>query len=146
MYTEKELWEKLLKANSQEEVKALLGEAITDEQAAQMWRDVQTVRGALDEIEDDELKDVNGGYVFHHVDNDRGIDEYQVIDDTTGEVLAGHERRLDAMIDSRQRGFSVQPLVWAALQNLRREYKEACEREAEERRENIQRSRSIFLP
>ena len=146
MYTEKELWEKLLKANSQEEVKALLGEAITDEQAAQMWRDVQTVRGALDEIEDDELKDVNGGYVFHHVDNDRGIDEYQVIDDTTGEVLAGHERRLDAMIDSRQRGFSVQPLVWAALQNLRREYKEACEREAAQKEIEDKWRQSIILP
>ena len=143
MNTEKEMWEKLLKANSQEEVKALLGEAITDEQAAQMWRDVQTVRGALDEIEDDELKDVNGGYVFHHVDNDRGIDEYQVIDDTTGEVLAGHERRLDAMVDSRQRGFSNNSLTWVALQRLRSEYKAACEREAEEREK---RRQSIILP
>ena len=146
MNTEKEMWEKLLKANSQEEVKALLGEAITDEQAAQMWRDVQTVRGALDEIEDDELKDVNGGYVFHHVDNDRGIDEYQVIDDTTGSVLAKHERRLDAMIDSEQRGFSAKPLVWVALQNLRREYKEACEREAEEKANADGRGPGIILP
>ena len=143
MNTEKEMWEKRLKANSQEDVKALLGESITDEQAAQMWRDVQTVRGALDEIEDDELKDVNGGYVFHHVDNDRGIDEYQVIDDTTGEVLAGHERRLDAMVDSRQRGFSNNSLVWSALQRLRREYKAACERDAEQRE---RRRQSIILP
>ena len=143
MYTEKELWEKLLNANSQEEVKALLGEAITDEQAAQTWREVQVVRGGLDEIEDNELKDVNGGYVFHHVDNDRGVDEYQVIDDTTGEVLAKHERSLDAMIDSRQRGFSNNSLVWSALQRLRREYKAACEREAEERE---RRRQSIILP
>ena len=31
----------LLKANSLEEMKALLGEAITDEQAAQTWRELK---------------------------------------------------------------------------------------------------------
>ena len=64
MEISKELKEKLLKANSPEEMKALLGEAVTDEQAAQMWLEAQALRGALDEMDDGELDAVNGGIRF----------------------------------------------------------------------------------
>ena len=59
----KELKEKLLKANSEEEVKALLGDQATEEDAAFVWEKLQAKKaeGALSEVDDDELEAVSGG-------------------------------------------------------------------------------------
>ena len=59
----KELKEKLLNANSEEEVKALLGDEVTLEDAAFVWEKLQAKKaeGALSEVDDDELEAVSGG-------------------------------------------------------------------------------------
>ena len=59
----KELKEKLLKANSLEEVRALLGDTATEEETARVWRDIQRHRAPDDlvETDDDELEAVSGG-------------------------------------------------------------------------------------
>ena len=59
----KELKEKLLNANSEEEVKALLGDQATEEDAAFVWEKLQAKKaeGALSEVDDDELEAVSGG-------------------------------------------------------------------------------------
>ena len=59
----KELKEKLLKADSEEEVKALLGEEIKEEEAAAIWREIEALKAApeLEKVDDDELEAVNGG-------------------------------------------------------------------------------------
>ena len=100
----------------------------------------------MENIEDTELDSVNGGLVFQHYDVGKDTIESQVIDDRTGEVLATHQWRHEAQRDCRQRGISADDALWSTVDRIRTEYKEACEREAEERRDNIQRSRSIFLP
>lgn len=101
----------------------------------------------MENIEDTELDSVNGGYVFDHLDYATGDTEYQVIDDKTGEVLARYTRLREAQKDCRERGISDEGAVWATIDRIRTEYKEAnYDPEAEARRDNIQRSRSIFLP
>ena len=59
----KELKEKLLNANSEEEVKALLGDAFTRADAAFVWEKLQAKKaeGALEALDDDELEAVSGG-------------------------------------------------------------------------------------
>ena len=59
----KELKEKLLKANSEEEVKALLGDEVTAADAAFVWEKLQAKKdeGALEALDDDELEAVSGG-------------------------------------------------------------------------------------
>ena len=59
----KELKEKLLNANSEEEVKALLGDQATEEEKAKVWNEIQRKRSQenLEEADDDELEVVNGG-------------------------------------------------------------------------------------
>ena len=59
----KELKEKLLNANSEEEVKALLGDAFTPADAAFVWEKLQAKKaeGALEAVDDDELEVVAGG-------------------------------------------------------------------------------------
>ena len=58
----KELKEKLLKANSEEEVKAILGDEATQEEAAFVWEKVQAKKAEiLEAVDDDELEAVNGG-------------------------------------------------------------------------------------
>ncbi|MBR3431845.1 MAG: hypothetical protein IKG87_17275 [Clostridia bacterium] len=58
----KELREKLLTANSEEEVKALLGDQATEEEAARAWHEIQKSRepGDLEQLDDDELEAVSG--------------------------------------------------------------------------------------
>ena len=60
----KELREKLLTANSEEEVKALLGDEVTAADAAFVWEKLQAKKdeGALEALDDDELEAVSGGY------------------------------------------------------------------------------------
>ncbi len=59
----KELREKLLNANSPEEVKALLDGQATEEEAARAWHEIQMSRGPgdLEEVDDDEMEAVAGG-------------------------------------------------------------------------------------
>ena len=59
----KELKEKLLNANSEEEIKALLGEEVTAADAAFVWEKLQAKKaeGALEALDDDELEAVSGG-------------------------------------------------------------------------------------
>ena len=59
----KELKEKLLNANSEEEVKALLGDAFTPADAAFVWEKLQAKKaeGTLEALDDDELEAVSGG-------------------------------------------------------------------------------------
>ncbi len=59
----KEMKEKLLTANSEEEVKALLGDAFTPADAAFVWEKLQAKKdeGALEALDDDELEAVSGG-------------------------------------------------------------------------------------
>ena len=59
----KELKEKLLNANSEEEVKAMLGDQATEKDAARAWREINARLAApnLEEVEDDELEAVSGG-------------------------------------------------------------------------------------
>ena len=59
----KELKEKLLTANSEEEVKALLGEEITEEEAAVLFQEIQKRKEAddLKALDDGNLENVAGG-------------------------------------------------------------------------------------
>ncbi len=59
----KELREKLLNANSEEEVKALLGDAVKEEEAAAIWKEIEALKAAPDlkKMDDDELEAVSGG-------------------------------------------------------------------------------------
>ena len=58
----KELKEKLLNADSEEEVKSLLGGS-TEEKASEIWQEIEAYHGAmgLEEVDDDELEAVSGG-------------------------------------------------------------------------------------
>ena len=59
----KELKEKILNANSEEEVKAILGDEATPEEAAFIWEKLQAKKaeGELEAVDDDELEAVSGG-------------------------------------------------------------------------------------
>ena len=58
----KELKEKLLKADSEEEVSALLGEEAAEEEKARIWHEIQKNRHSdLENVDDDELEAVSGG-------------------------------------------------------------------------------------
>ncbi len=59
----KELKEKLLNANSEEEVKALLGDVVKEEEAAAIWKEIEALKAAPDlkKMDDDELEAVSGG-------------------------------------------------------------------------------------
>ena len=58
----KELKEKLLNADSEEEVKSLLGGS-TEEKASEIWQEIEAYHGAmgLEKVDDDELEAVSGG-------------------------------------------------------------------------------------
>ena len=60
MSIDKELREKLYHANSEGEVKALLGENAKDEETIRTWNEILTHRD-LEKLDDDELEAVNGG-------------------------------------------------------------------------------------
>ena len=59
----KELKEKLLKTESAEEVKALLGDEVTEEETARLWYEIRKTREPrdLEKVDDDEMEAVNGG-------------------------------------------------------------------------------------
>ena len=59
----KELKEKLLKANSEEEVKALLGDAVKEEDVTKIWKEIEAHKADPDlkKVDDDELDAVSGG-------------------------------------------------------------------------------------
>ena len=59
----KELREKLLNANSEEEIKALLGEEITEEEATALFQEIRKRKEAddLKALDDGNLEDVAGG-------------------------------------------------------------------------------------
>ena len=59
----KELKEKLLNADSEEEVKALLGDEVTEEEAALLFGEIRKRKEAddLKTLDDDSLEDVVGG-------------------------------------------------------------------------------------
>ena len=59
----KELKKKLLGANSEEEVKALLGDAVKEEDVTKIWKEIEAHKADPDlkKVDDDELEAVNGG-------------------------------------------------------------------------------------
>ena len=59
----KELKEKLPKANSEEEVKALLGDSVTEKDVTKIWKEIEAHKAApdLEKVDDDELEAVSGG-------------------------------------------------------------------------------------
>ena len=63
MENPKELKEKLLTANSEEEIKALLGDEITEEEAAVLFKEIRKRKEAddLKALDDDNLEDVAAG-------------------------------------------------------------------------------------
>ena len=63
MENPKELKEKLMTANSEEEIKALLGVEITEEEAAVLFQEIRKRKeaGDLKALDDDNLEDVAGG-------------------------------------------------------------------------------------
>ena len=63
MEISKELKEKLLKANSEEEVNAILGDQATEEEITRTWQEIEHHRPAegLEAVDDDELDAVSGG-------------------------------------------------------------------------------------
>ena len=63
----KELKEKLLKANSEEEVKALLGDQATEAECSRAWREIQKSQ-AMEAVDDDELASVSGGFYDIFID------------------------------------------------------------------------------
>ena len=58
----KELKEKLLNANGEDEVKSLLGGS-AEEKASEIWQEIEAYHGAmgLEKLDDDELEAVSGG-------------------------------------------------------------------------------------
>ena len=62
----KELKEKLLNANSEEEVKAILGEEATQEEVSFIWKRLREVKaeGTLEALDDDEAEAVSGGALW----------------------------------------------------------------------------------
>ena len=63
MENPKELKEKLMTANSEEEIKALLGVEITEEEAAVLFQEIRKRKeaGDLKALDDDNLEEVAGG-------------------------------------------------------------------------------------
>ena len=59
----KELKEKLLTANSMEEVKAMLGFQASEKEASEFWKEIEAHKGAPDiqKVDDEELEAVSGG-------------------------------------------------------------------------------------
>ena len=59
----KEMKEKLLKANSEEEVKALVGDAVKEEDVTKIWKEIEAHKAApdLEKVDDEELEAVSGG-------------------------------------------------------------------------------------
>ena len=59
----KELKKKLLGADSQEEVKALLGDEVTEEDVTKVWKEIEAHKAApeLEKVDDDELEAISGG-------------------------------------------------------------------------------------
>ena len=58
--------EELLKAVSEEEVRAILGKDAEEEQVARIWNEIRNHRD-LEKLDDDELEVVNGGYWIDNV-------------------------------------------------------------------------------
>ena len=69
----KELKKKLLGANSEEEVKALLGDQATEAECSRAWREIQKSQ-AMEAVDDDELASVSGG--FYGIFSDKAPDGY----------------------------------------------------------------------
>jgi ribosomal protein S27E len=59
----KELKKKLLGANSEEEVKALVGDAVKEEDVTKIWKEIEAHKAApdLEKVDDEELEAVSGG-------------------------------------------------------------------------------------
>ena len=67
MNISKELKARLFKASSEEEVKALLGDQASAEEASKAWEELQKYRARqekLDAVDDDELEAVAGGALW----------------------------------------------------------------------------------
>ena len=74
------------------------------------------------ELKEDELENVDGGYVFH--DNSR--DRWEVIDDITGEVKeSGFLSRRYAQEYAKKHDQSPDEIVWCQLDELRKEYQKS---------------------
>ena len=62
----KERKEKLMKAGSKEELKAMLGEKASEEETAKLWYELRKTRerepSDLEKVDDDELEAVSGGH------------------------------------------------------------------------------------
>ena len=62
----KELKKKLLGADSEEEVKTLLGESVKEEDVTKIWKEIEALKAApgFEKMDDDELEAVNGGMLW----------------------------------------------------------------------------------
>ena len=65
-----ELKAKLIKAGSEEEVKALLGDRASEEESARIWKEIEAHRPTdnLETVDDDELEVVSGGFFYEERD------------------------------------------------------------------------------
>ena len=72
------------------------------------------------ELENEELKDVNGGYIFNS-QPEGCIPEWEVINDKTGDVMKkfGTDREL-AVITAKLYGMSAEEIGWEKLNKLRK--------------------------
>ena len=69
-------------------------------------------------MENEELKEVNGGYLFGS--GDHLNDKWEVIDDNTGEVLAKFQTWDEAERAAREQyGMSTEIIFWDKLRDLR---------------------------
>ena len=71
---------------------------------------------SMQDLEDGELDQVSGGYIHDH-NNKEG--DWEVIDDSTGEVLARQLLRSQAERKAAERGLSTKRLSWEELVQLR---------------------------
>ena len=76
-------------------------------------------------LNEEELKEVNGGYVYNtrnirFDERGNGYCAWEVIDDTTGDVLQTVKSYGDAVRVCQERNLSVSELSWPQLDNLRK--------------------------
>lgn len=77
----KELREKLLKANSEEELKALLGEQVMEEEVALLWQEIRKQKEADNPttLDDSSLGGVAGGTRIFPPSDDSMTESYIIV-------------------------------------------------------------------
>ena len=73
----------------------------------------------FEKLNDENLKDVTGGYQFQHRwGNERSM-VYEAIDDKTGDVVATFSDRDECYRYCKSNGLKIDHLSWEQLQGLR---------------------------